>query len=184
MPVSAFRYLTVALLFAIVGLWSASTADAGPPAFFTVNIDRSKVLSSSAHSCDFPIVVHEQGTWEISFHEGPDGTVREIRHAHLMTTYTNQVTGTSVTAKQTRGLNIKYDVEPPVTHPDGSVTYTDEFVGAFQNLVIPGVGSISNDAGRLITTHTFLGNTLIATSATPIAGNFAPLSSKLCDVLA
>ena len=166
---------------------SVASAVAGQPFFVTVEIDRAKVLSSSAHTCDFPIVVHEQGAWEISFHVGPDGAVREIRHAQLTTTYSNQLTGASVTGTQTRGLNIRYDVEPPVFHPDGSVTFTDEFVGAFQNIVVPGIGSISHDAGRLLTTHTFgppPAFELLATTSTPIAGSFGPLSPKLCTALA
>jgi hypothetical protein len=166
---------------------TVASAVAGQPFFVTVEIDRAKVLSSSAHTCDFPIIVHEQGTWEISFHVGPDSAVREIRHAHLTTTYTNQLSGASVTGTQTRGLNIKYDVEPPIFYPDGSVTFTDEFVGAFQNIVIPGIGSISHDAGRLLTTHTFgppPDFELLATTSTPISGSFGPLSAKLCAALA
>ncbi len=174
-------------LFAVLSL-AASTVPTGAeqPFFITVEIDRAKVLSATAHTCSFPIIVHEQGTWEVAFHVGPDGTFREIRHAHLTTTYTNQLTGASISGTQTRGLNIRYDVAPPVFHADGSVTFTDEFVGAFQNIVIPGVGSISHDAGRLLTTHTFgpaPDFVLLSTTSTPIAGSFGPLSPKLCALL-
>jgi hypothetical protein len=164
----------------------AGPAGAAQPFFVTAEIDRAKVLSASAHTCSFPIVVHELGTWEISFHSGPGGMFREIRHAQLTTTYTNQYTGTSVSGTQTRGLNIRYDVAPPIFQPDGSVTFTDEFAGAFQNIVVPGVGSISHDAGRLITTHTFgpaPDFVLLATTSSPIAGSFGPLSIKLCALL-
>ena len=179
--------ISASVLAVAVAVALVASAFAGPPFFVTVEIDRAKVLSSSAHTCDFPIIVHEQGTWEISFHVGPDGAVREIRHAQLTTTYTNHLTGASVTGTQTRGLNIRYDVEPPVFHPDGSVTFTDEFVGAFQNIVVPGIGSISHDAGLLLTTHTFgppPDFDLLATTSTPIAGSFGPLSPKLCAALA
>ena len=156
-------------------------AQAAPPERLTIPFNSSTL----SRKCGFPLVRTFSGSMELQFHaENGSGVLRTIRQVRGEERIWNPATGASLTGRSIRVQNLKENVEPPVLHPDGSVSYHDSFVGMDNHLVVPGHGALIVDAGirdvyyTLAADGTFLGYDAIVI----VAGNFDP-PMTLCELL-
>ena len=109
---------------------------AAGPAVFTVPVDET----SSMEACDFPVENHTTGAIRIhDFFDEQGNLVREIANYNLKITYTNSLTGESVTSRSA-GPDILQ------VNPDNSANLLS--IGLLARIVVPGQDCWRRRPGR------------------------------------
>lgn len=111
---------------------------AAGPDVFSVPVDET----SSFEACDFPVENHTTGAIRIhDFFDEQGNLVREVANYNLKITYTNSLTGESVTSRSA-GPDILQ------VNPDNSANLLS--IGLLARIVLPGQGLLAVQTGRLV----------------------------------
>ena len=111
---------------------------AAGPDVFSVPVDDT----SSFEACDFPVENHTTGAIRIDdFFDEQGNLVREVANYNLKITYTNSLTGESVTSRSA-GPDILQ------VNPDNSANLMS--IGLLARIVLPGQGLLAVQTGRLV----------------------------------
>ena len=123
---------------AAVVLATASSAVAEAPTVTITPWDRTRVISASAETCPFDIVVHSAGTFrEAVYSSGRDVTTVEDFHI----TWSNPASGKTVTSPL---------AGPFIAEPNGDGTVTVTINGNNGRFTAPGFGLLFADVGRIV----------------------------------
>ena len=156
------------VIASLLALLVALPVAAAPPEFETIQVNESGTFGT----CDgFDVLQEVTGTLKISRRTTQDGSVVEIVRVRLRETFTNSVTGESVSTPDV-------GIDKVTTSQDGTTTVV--IIGLINRIVVPGEGLIVATAGRLVLVFSGPGAPDVVFEAGP-EGELLP---ALCTALA
>ena len=129
-------FATILASIIALALGHSPAVRAAGPVIFTVPLDEV----STFEACSFPVESHITGAIRVHDFVDEGNLVREIANYHLKISYTNSLTGESVTFPST-GPNILQ------VNPDNSANLLA--IGLLARIVVPGQGLLAVQAGKL-----------------------------------
>ena len=139
MNASWYRRLTLVPLTLLLSFTLVTSVFAAKPDIFTIPVDDTFMLGE----CDgFSVIEHVEGRVKISTHFDQDGNfTMEIIRFSLRHTYTNSVTGESLTSPDV-------GIDKVVVHEDGSGEVN--VIGIVGRIVVPGEGVVLAHLGKIV----------------------------------
>lgn len=136
---SWYRRLLLVTLTVLISLTLVTSVLAAKPDMFTFPVDDTFVLGD----CDgFSVIEHVEGTVKVSTHFDQDGNfVMEIVRFSLHHTYTNSVTGASLSSPDV-------GIDKIVSNDDGSASVS--VIGIVGRIVVPGEGLVFAHLGKIM----------------------------------